>query len=199
MGKLLIATGNLGKVKEIRALLVGMNIELLTPSQIGLSLDILEDGETYQANAALKAHAFAKAAGMPVLADDSGLEVDALGGMPGIHSARYSSIPGSTDATRREFLLDNLHDKSQPWLARFRCVIALAETSGVIHFTEGVCPGEIIPQERGHNGFGYDPIFLIPHLGKTMAELSMDEKNHISHRALAVIAARPILLEIFNR
>lgn len=199
MGKLLIATGNPGKIKEIHALLLGLDLDLLTPAQMGLSITILEDGETYHANAARKAHAFAEAAGMPVLADDSGLEVDALGGLPGVHSARYSPLPGATDATRRKFLLQNLQDKPRPWTARFRCVLALAEPSGAIHFTEGICAGEIISQERGHNGFGYDPIFLVPTLGKTMAELSMNEKNRISHRAQAVIAARPLLSNIFNR
>ena len=199
MGKLLIATGNPGKTREIQSLLDDLSVEIVTPAQIGLSFVIVEDGETYSANAALKARAFAEATGMIVLADDSGLEVDALGGLPGIHSARYSPVPESTDIARREHLLYNLQGIPRPWTALFRCVIALAEPSGKIHFTEGICPGEIIPEERGHNGFGYDPIFLIPRLGKTMAELSIDEKNSISHRARAVIAARPTLIEIFNR
>jgi len=198
MGKLLVATGNLGKTREIQYLLHDLDVEIVTPALIGLSIEVVEDGETYSANAALKARIFSEATGMIVMADDSGLEVDVLGGLPGIHSARYSPVPGSTDVTRREYLLKNLQGIPQPWSAHFHCVIALAEPSGKIHFTEGVCTGEIIPQERGHNGFGYDPIFFIPQLGKTMAELTSDEKNTISHRAQAMKAARSILIEIFN-
>jgi XTP/dITP diphosphohydrolase len=197
MYKLLIATNNQGKLAEIQSLLSDLDIELVTPTQLSLEMDVVEDGQTYAENAVLKARAFQQATGLLTLADDSGLEVRALDGAPGLHSARYSPKPGATDADRRAYLLEKLTGLPRPWNARFRCVIALAAPGGALRFSEGICPGEIIPVERGNNGFGYDPIFLLPELGKTMAELSMQEKNHLSHRARAVIATRPLLAEIF--
>lgn len=191
--KLLLASYNQGKLLEMQALLDDLRLELLIPSSLNLVLDILEDGETYQANAARKALAFADASGVLSLADDSGLEVDALGGQPGLHSRRFSGDPEATDHDRRVLLLQKLHGKKRPWTARFRCVVAIASPTKEVWFSEGICEGEIIPEERGQNGFGYDPVFLLPHLGKTMAELSMEEKNHLSHRARAVMAARSIL------
>ena len=193
MLKLLVATNNRGKVMEILPLLEDLEIELVTPDQISLELHVDETGRTYAENAALKGVAFAKATGLLTLADDSGLEVDALDGRPGLHSARYSLKPGATDADRRAYLLHNLRGRPQPWTARFRCVIALVSAAGKVQFTEGVCEGQIIPDERGQNGFGYDPIFLLSELGRTMAELTRDEKNRLSHRARAVLAARPLL------
>jgi len=198
MNKLLIATNNKGKVKELQDLLKDTGIELITPSQIHLELEILEDGNTYAENATKKAIAFAKASGLISLADDSGLAVDALNGAPGLYSARYSPKPGATDADRRAYLLQNLQDKPRPWTARFHATIAIAIPNGETHLAEGICEGEIIPEERGTGGFGYDPIFLLPELGKTMAELSMDEKNRLSHRAKAAINAKPILHQIFD-
>ncbi|RLD08455.1 MAG: non-canonical purine NTP pyrophosphatase, RdgB/HAM1 family [Chloroflexota bacterium] len=193
--KLLLATNNIGKQKEIRALLENLDITLLSPLEMGLNLKVVEDGETYQANATIKARAFAQASGIWVLADDSGLEVDALDGAPGLRSARYAPNPHPTDADRRKFLLHNLKLHKRPWQAQFRCVVALAHPSGEIHHAEGICPGEIIPKERGTQGFGYDPIFLIPQKKLTMAELSMPEKNQLSHRALAISAIRPLLIK----
>jgi XTP/dITP diphosphohydrolase len=198
MSKLLIATQNRGKIREIEALLSDLKIELVTPKQLDLSLKVEESGQTYAQNAALKAIAFANAARMLALADDSGLEVDALDGLPGLHSARFAPQPGAQDADRRVYLLKRLQGHARPWLARFRCVIALAKEGGEVNFSEGICRGEIIPEERGQNGFGYDPIFLIPELGKTMAELQMEEKNLLSHRARAVLAAKPILLKMLD-
>lgn len=199
MPALLLASSNPGKIDEMRCLLADLEIELLTPIQLALQLQVEESGATYAENAALKASAFARAAGMLTMADDSGLEVEALDGAPGLHSARFAPLPGASDADRREYLLENLAGKSRPWLARFRCVIALVEPyTGKIHFTEGICPGEIIPEERGENGFGYDPVFLVPEMGRTMAELSMQQKNRLSHRARAVGAALPILLELLS-
>jgi XTP/dITP diphosphohydrolase len=195
MAKILLATNNQGKLKEIQALLADLPLELLTPRAVGLQLAVDETGQTYAENAALKGLAFAQAAGLLTLADDSGLEVDALDGQPGLHSARFSLKPGATDADRRAYLLERLAGKPQPWIARFRCVIALVEPTGRVQFTEGICPGQIISEERGDNGFGYDPIFWLPELGKTMAELSMEQKNRLSHRARAVLAARPQLQE----
>jgi XTP/dITP diphosphohydrolase len=198
MLKLLIATNNQGKQIEIVDLLKDMPIELLTPRQAGLALDVPEIGISYAENAHLKAEAFARLSGLLTLADDSGLEVDALGGAPGLHSARYVDQPGATDADRRTALLRALGRYPQPWTARFRCVVALARASGTFHFTEGICPGVIIPEERGSGGFGYDPIFYIPEMGKTMAELGMAEKNHLSHRALAILAVQPVLIGLLD-
>lgn len=198
MKKLLVATGNKGKVREIQALLGGMEIELITPAQIGLDLEVEENGNTYAENAALKAAAFATAANLLTMADDSGLEVQALGGQPGIRSARFSTKPGATDADRRAYLLQRLETLPRPWTARFCCAIALAAPGKEIRFAEGECQGEIIPEERGQNGFGYDPIFYIPTYQLTMAELTMEQKNRLSHRARAITASRPILEELLE-
>jgi XTP/dITP diphosphohydrolase len=195
MLKLLLASNNSGKLREILALLEDLPLELVTPRQAGLLLDVAEDGSTYAENAARKALAFSRAGGMLTLADDSGLEVEALHGEPGLHSARYLRKPGATDADRRAFLLQKLKGLPRPWQARFRCTVALADPSGEIQFAEGACSGEIIPEERGQDGFGYDPIFLLPDLGRTMAELSLEEKNRLSHRARAIIAARQLLIQ----
>ena len=195
MKQLLIATNNKGKIKELQDLLKETGVELITPSQINLDLDVVEDGQTYAENAAKKAVAFAQASGLISLADDSGLEVDALNGAPGLYSARYGSSTGSklSDAERRAFLIRNLQNMPRPWTGRFHATIAVAVPNGETHLAEGFCLGEIIPEERGTGGFGYDPIFLLSELGKTMAELPMEEKNHLSHRARAVMNARPIL------
>ncbi len=195
MLKLLLASNNPGKLREILALLEDLPLELVTPRQIGLALEVPEDGSTYADNAARKALAFARLAGMLTLADDSGLEVEALHGEPGLHSARYLPTPGATDADRRQYLLQKLKGLSRPWQARFRCTVALANPAGRVQFAEGACPGEIIPEERGQGGFGYDPVFLLPELGRTMAELTMEEKNRLSHRARAIRAARPLLMQ----
>jgi XTP/dITP diphosphohydrolase len=195
MSKLLLATNNPGKVEEIMEITHDWGVKILTPAQIGVHLEIKETGHTYAENAAIKARAFAQAACMLSMADDSGLEVDALDGKPGLYSARFSPLPGATDADRRAYLLEQLGSRARPWTARFRCVIAIASPDGETRFAEGVCPGEIIPEERGDNGFGYDPIFLLPDLGLTMAQLPMEVKNQLSHRARAVRAARQRLTE----
>jgi XTP/dITP diphosphohydrolase len=194
--RLLIATLNPGKVAELRVLLEDLPVELVQPVTLGLAIDVKEDGHTYAENAAMKALAFARASGLIALADDSGLEVDALGGAPGLYSARYSPEPGASDADRCALLLQNLQAAPRPWRARFRAVVALATPNGSVRTAAGECRGEIVPQARGSGGFGYDPIFLLPELGKTMAELPALEKNKLSHRARAVQAARPILEEL---
>ncbi len=194
--RLLLASTNKGKQREIQALLQGLGVELITPDQLGLELEVVEDGQTYAENAAHKAVAFMRTSGLATLADDSGLEVDALNGLPGLHSARFVPHPGATDADRRKLVLEKLQGYPRPWTARFRCVIALATPAGQVYTAEGVCPGEIIPHERGHNGFGYDPIFWLPDIDRTMAELEMVEKNQLSHRARAVIASRHILAQL---
>jgi XTP/dITP diphosphohydrolase len=198
MNKLLIATNNKGKVKELQDLLKDIGLELVTPADINLDLDVEEDGATYAENAAKKARAFAHASGLISLADDSGLEVDALDGAPGLYSARYHPKPGANDADRRAYMIENLKDKPRPWTAHFHATIAIAPPDQDVYIVEGNCYGEIIPQERGTGGFGYDPIFLLPELNKTMAELEMDEKNRLSHRAKAVINAIPVLKKIYQ-
>jgi XTP/dITP diphosphohydrolase len=199
MKTLLIATNNQGKIKELHELLDTIGIELVTPAQIDLDLDVVEDGLTYAENAIKKAVAFAQASELISLADDSGLEVDILNGEPGLYSARYGSMNGHklSDAGRRAFLLEKLQGKPRPWTARFHATIAIAVPGGETHLAEGWCEGEIIPQERGTGGFGYDPIFLLPEVGKTMAELSMNEKNRLSHRARAVMNAKRMLINLF--
>jgi len=200
---LLIATNNKDKIEELQDLLKDLTVQLITPADINLELEVVEDGVTYAENASKKATAFAQASGLLSLADDSGLEVGALNGEPGLYSARYGSTDGKklSDAERRKILIGKLQGFPHPWIARFKATIAIAlPTSRVtlseaksLHLFEGICEGEIIPEERGTGGFGYDPIFLFPELGKTMAELSMDEKNRLSHRARAVMNAKDIL------
>jgi XTP/dITP diphosphohydrolase len=199
MQSILIATNNKGKVDEIRALLDGLDLALLIPADLGIVLEVVEDGQTYAENAAKKAAAFANKSGMISLGDDSGLEVDALGGEPGLHSHRFCPIPNATDADRRKYLLERLGDKPHPWNARFRATVAIALPSGEVKLATGQCEGEIIQNERGSNGFGYDPIFLIPELGHTLAEMDMKEKNRLSHRARAIQKAIPILKELLGR
>ncbi len=199
MTQLLIATNNKDKIEELQYLLKDLNIQLVTPADLNLKLDVVEDGLTYTENAAKKALAFAQASGLVSLADDSGLEVDALNGEPGLYSARYGSVDGVklSDAERRKILIGKLISFPRPWTAHFKATIAIADTNYQLRITEGVCEGEIIPEERGTGGFGYDPIFLFPELGKTMAELTMDEKNRLSHRAKAVMQAKEVLKSLF--
>ncbi len=196
--KILLATQNPGKLREFKALLSDLGEALLSPREVGIRLEVEESGQTYRENAVLKARAFAAASGLMALADDSGLEVDALGGAPGVRSARFAPQPGATDADRRAYLLQRLQGRPQPWRARFRCWIALATPEGALYFGEGTCEGQIIPEERGQGGFGYDPIFLLEERGVTMAELTAEEKNRLSHRALAVEAIRPVLRRLLR-
>lgn len=192
MKKLLLATNNKGKQLELRALLGGLGLSLVDPETLHLQLEVDESGATYAINAGLKAAAFSAASGMWCLADDSGLEVDALGGAPGLHSARLTG-PKSNDRQRRKRLLTLLAPHPRPWTASFRCVVALTGPEGEIDLAEGDCHGEVILEERGKMGFGYDPIFLVQNTGRTMAELEMDEKNRLSHRANAIQEILPNL------
>lgn len=191
--KLLLASNNPGKLEEIMDLLKDLGIQLLVPNDIALELDVEEIGSTYIENARLKALAFCKASGLPALADDTGLEVKALYGAPGLHSKRYTPDIYATDADRRKLLLTNLADKPRPWKARFVCAVALALPDGHVINYQDHCDGEILSEERGERGFGYDHIFQFPELGKTMSELGMKEKNRISHRAKAVQGIIPYL------
>ena len=193
-GRLLLATNNKAKLQEYRVLLDGIPFELVTPAELGITQSVEESGETMEQNAVLKAQAYAAISNMTALADDSGLEVDALGGEPGVLSARYAG-EGASDRQRIEYLLGKLTDV--PWDqrgARFRCVIAIASLSGEVELYQGECPGVIALEPKGEGGFGYDPVFYLPDQDKTMAQLSMQEKNRLSHRGRAAIAVRNVLI-----
>jgi XTP/dITP diphosphohydrolase len=188
--RLLVATQNPGKVREFRALLGDLPLELATADGMP---DVEETGATFAENATLKARAAAEWSGAWALADDSGIEVDALGGAPGIHSNRYWG-DGATEAERNTLLLRELADVApEQRTARYRAVIAVASPDGRVWLSEGVCEGVIQDEPRGAHGFGYDPHFLIPELGATMAELDPEVKNRISHRGKALRGAFPVL------
>jgi XTP/dITP diphosphohydrolase len=192
---LLIATTNPGKVREYQQLLNGLNCDLVGLAEVGITQDVDETGETYEDNALLKARVYAALSGALTLADDSGLEVDALDGRPGVHSARYA--PDSPTRIRR--LLDEMQNvPADRRSARFQCVIALAWPDGRTEITSGSCEGWITSEPRGNNGFGFDPVFYFPERGMTMAELPEDVKNRISHRAHAAQKMRPILERILS-
>ena len=197
---LFLATGNPGKVAELRALLAAhrglSGLTLRTPQDLGRALPpVDETGTTFAENARLKAQALAQAAGEVALADDSGLCVDALGGEPGIRSARWA---GPTDADRTEALLERLREvPGTARTARFVCAVCAAAPDGRLVEAEGVCEGVIAESPRGADGFGYDPVFLLPAFGRTLAELSPNEKNQVSHRAQAITALVRHLHEIF--
>jgi len=180
--KLLLATNNQGKVKEYHALLKSLPVELVTPREIDVTIEVAETGSTYVENARLKAMTLAKVSRLVSLADDSGLEVDALGGEPGVRSSRYAGI-GASDEVRIKYLLRKLEGVPlNKRTARFVCVIAIATPEGKIETCTGECAGQITLEPRGDSGFGYDPVFFFPKFGKTMAELPMSLKNQISHR-----------------
>ena len=183
--KLLLATNNAGKVKEFRSLLRGIPFELVTPKETGINMDVAETGKTYEENARLKACTLAKESGLLTLADDSGIEVDALHGEPGLISARYAGEKAS-DAERVDFLLSKLKDvPAAKRTARYYCVIAIAQPDGQVIFCDGECKGTITFEPRGEKGFGYDPVFYFVEYGKTMSELPIEVKNQISHRGKA--------------
>lgn len=189
----MIASGNPGKIREIKAILSPLECEIISAAERGINLTVEETGGSYSANAKLKASAYLHAAGMMVLADDSGLEVDALNGQPGIYSARFSPKEHASDQDRREHLLEQLQGKPKPWSAQFHCTAVLAIPGEKFIETSGRCNGVIIPEERGTRGFGYDPVFYIPEHDATMAELSGNLKNKISHRARALTAMIPYI------
>jgi XTP/dITP diphosphohydrolase len=196
MPKLLLATSNSGKAKEYGILLDGLGYEITTLAEQGITEAITEFGNSYEQNARLKAIAYARLSQLIALADDSGLEVDALDGQPGISSARFAG-KAAGDADKVRLLLDKLSGVScERRTARFKCVIAVATPQGQCQICAGECGGIIALEPRGENGFGYDPIFLLPKLGKTMAELPLAMKNQISHRARASQRARQILQQL---
>ncbi|HHH82661.1 MAG TPA: RdgB/HAM1 family non-canonical purine NTP pyrophosphatase [Chloroflexi bacterium] len=192
MMKLLLATRNPGKRKELEALLAGLTLEIIYPEALDDLREVEETGADYAENARLKAITLAARHGLWTLADDTGLEVEALGGAPGVHSARLVG-PQGTDADRRARLLELLKGHPRPWRASFRCVVALAGPQGELESAVGECAGEIIPEPRGRHGFGYDPIFLVDGQERTMAELPLEVKNRLSHRARALQALMPVL------
>ncbi|MHB8104116.1 MAG: XTP/dITP diphosphatase [Dehalococcoidales bacterium] len=195
MKNLLLATNNKGKLREYRRLLHGVPFAIVTPFDCSITIEVDETGTTFEENAIQKATTMATASNLLTLADDSGLEVDALGGAPGALSHRFAG-ENATDADRIAFLLAKLKsapDKNRA--AQFRCVIAIAEPTGRVELCSGSCRGLIIDKPRGQNGFGYDPIFYLPELDKTMAELTLGEKNLISHRARAAEKAKALLME----
>lgn len=196
MQTILIASSNPGKLREFQSILRDIPVKLVLPSDLGINLHVVEDGNTYLDNARKKAQVYCQASGLITLADDSGLEVGPLNGAPGLYSARYAPQANATDVDRRVYLLEQLAGKPQPWNAHFHCTVVIATPSGEEFHHVGNCYGEIIPEERGTGGFGYDPIFLLPELGKTMAELSSTEKNQRSHRARAVLDAVPTILRL---
>lgn len=193
MPKLLLATGNKAKVREYRSLLQGLPFELVSMAELGINTRVDEVGESLEENARLKAITIAGESQLLTLADDSGLEVDVLGGEPGRLSARYAG-EGASDRDRVKYLLSRLKDVPRgKRSACFRCVIAIAIPDGEVELCSGDCHGVITLEPRGEEGFGYDPIFYLPGLDKTMAELTLEEKNRVSHRGRAAREAIKLL------
>jgi len=199
MPKLLLATKNAAKAREYALLLGDIPFDIVTLDEQGIATEVSETGETLEQNATLKAVAYASQGNLLTLADDSGLEVDALGGEPGVLSARYAG-PGASDEERVDYLLKRLD--GIPWerrTARFRCVVAIASPDGNVELCQGECPGIIALSAKGERGFGYDPVFYLPDRGKTMAELSMEAENEISHRGRAARRAHHILAQVAQK
>ena len=197
--RLLIATHNRGKLIEYQELLAVLPLELVTLDDVGIRDDIAETGATFAENARAKAIGYAHISNLLTLADDSGLEVDALGGEPGVHSERYAG-ENKSDPERIAFLLDKLREVPRDKrTARFRCAIGIASPRGEVWECQGACEGEITFTPRGTHGFGYDPVFHFPERGVTMAELPTAEKNRVSHRARAARGAREILARFVTR
>ncbi len=194
--KLLVATGNAGKLKEIRALLADCSIDIVGLNDLDSPPEVVEDGKTFTENACKKAREMAAFSGLLTLADDSGLAVEALDGAPGVHSARYAGVQGDDTANNRKLLkeMDAVPDSERK--AAFICVMALAEPDGSCRTFDGQISGLLLREERGTGGFGYDPLFLVPEYGKTTAELSLDIKNRISHRGNALRQVLPVLQEL---
>ena len=185
MTKLILASNNKKKLKELREILSGMDFEVMSQRDAGYDFEVDETGETFEENAYLKAIAVAKATGLTTIADDSGLMVDALNGEPGVYSARYGGSHDESDEFRLRFLLENMAEKKER-SARFVSCICCILPDGTVLRTRGECEGEIVHEPRGTGGFGYDPVFEVHGTGKTMAELTPEEKNDISHRGKAL-------------
>ena len=194
MKRMIFATGNENKMKEIREILGALPLEILSMKEAGVSADIVEDGKTFEENALIKARAICKLAGEMVLADDSGLEIDYLNKEPGIYSARYMGEDTSYHIKNKSLIdrLEGVPDEKRT--ARFVCAIAAVLPDGKELVVRGTVEGIIGYEEKGENGFGYDPIFFLPEYGCSSAELSMEEKNKISHRGKALEAIKEVLL-----
>jgi XTP/dITP diphosphohydrolase len=194
--ELVLATRNRDKGEELKALLSGLGMQIRTLTEFPDAPEVIEDGDTCEANAVKKARAIAQATGLLAVADDTGLEVDVLGGRPGVHAARYAG-DHVTYADNWRKLLEELKGVSRDRRsARFITVAALATPSGDVRVTQGVLEGRIAEQPRGAQGFGYDPVFEVPETGKTLAELTAEEKNRISHRAKAFAQLRELLCRL---
>ena len=187
--KICAATGNAGKLRELRRILEAQGHEVVSQKELGITIEPDETGTTFEANALIKAETICKASGLPTIADDSGLCVDALGGAPGVHSARYTGNHADSDADRYNLLLRNLGGRDDR-AARFVCSLCCAFPNGDVLTAEGTCEGTILSVPRGENGFGYDPVFRPDGFDRSMAELTMEEKNAISHRGKALAQFR---------
>jgi len=186
MKEIVIATSNGGKAKDFEALFSPQGIRVLTLLDVDQAIDVEETGVTFEENAILKAETVSRLLGKTVIADDSGLEIDALNGRPGVYSARYAGLDKSDEANIDKVLNELADVPAEERTARFRCVLAVAGPGRETETFSGSCEGVIQTERKGENGFGYDPIFYVPNKGKTMAELSQDEKNVISHRGAAL-------------
>jgi XTP/dITP diphosphohydrolase len=196
---LLLATRNCGKALEVKGILADLPVTLLTLRDVKAAPEVVEDGRTFRENALKKARILAHWWKGPVLADDSGLEVDALGNAPGVRSARYAG-EGATDLDNNRKLLAELRHVSLPRrTARFRCVLVLVLPSGPEWVVQGTCEGRIAEEPRGGHGFGYDPLFWYAEFGQTFGEIEPDEKNRVSHRARALENLRVVLLKLIDR
>ena len=202
MNRLLIASNNAHKLTELKEIFEGLPFEITSPAEEGIVLDPAETGLTFEENAVIKAVAFARVSQLPVLADDSGLEVDALGGEPGVYSARYGGMAKNDHAGRNRLVLEKLAASDIPWparTARFKCVMALATANrGLVGTREGTVEGYIAYEPAGQNGFGYDPIFFVPQYNQTLAQLSAAQKHTISHRGRAARAAIPLIQQLLS-
>lgn len=186
--RVVLASRNAGKAREIRQLLAdeGVAFDLVTLDDVAPGATLREDEETFEGNALAKAQQAAAASGLPAIADDSGLEVDALGGAPGVRSARYAGEPCDDQRNNAQLLAALRGVPAEARTARFRCVAAFVDPKRRVSITRaGACEGEIVETPRGTEGFGYDPLFLVPAVGRTMAEIPLEEKNRLSHRAAA--------------
>lgn len=193
MEKLIFATGNADKMKEIRMILADSGYEIVSMKEAGIDVDIVEDGSTFEENAIIKATAISKVAGCLVLADDSGLEVDAMDGAPGIYSARFEGVD-TPYSIKNKIIMDRLEGlPEEKRTARFVCAIAAAWPDGRVETRRGTIEGRIAHEPAGENGFGYDPIFYVPEYGRTTAQLDPEEKNKISHRGKALQMIKEVL------
>ena len=197
--RIVVGTRNKGKLAELESLLADVSIRAVSLAQFPEAPDIEEDGDTFEANAAKKATVLAQTIGEWVVADDSGLEVDALDGRPGIYSARYAGEPTDDKANVSKLLGELKGVPTSQRTARFRCVIALASPEELLLTVTGACEGVILEERRGHGGFGYDPVFFYEPFGESFAELTQSQKNQVSHRGRALVELKRRAAEVFGQ